>query len=188
MRYSARKQLLRRLQTRAEIVFYRSSETKKTARKRLKRHFETPLFPLSHGMPHPIPGMVASTSAPSRSCPRRRCPNPCAPRGRRTRTIACVTRKRDHVRAGRIMKTEVETTCLITSLDAPRPATLVRPGRRALAHRGHAPRQGCLPWRGWRHKPQGPRPEKCLHLGQCRKTIAETHQYLTDKSYRNAPE
>jgi predicted transposase YbfD/YdcC len=45
------------------------------------------------------------------------------------RGIACVTRKRDHVRAGRIMKTEVETTYLITSLDAPRPETLLRLNR-----------------------------------------------------------
>lgn len=45
------------------------------------------------------------------------------------RSIACVTRKRDHVRAGRIMKTEVETTYLITSLDAPRPETLLRLNR-----------------------------------------------------------
>ena len=45
------------------------------------------------------------------------------------RSIACITRKRDHVRAGRIMKTEVETTYLITSLDAPRPETLLRLNR-----------------------------------------------------------
>jgi len=113
MQYSVRKQSLRRLQTRAEIIFYRSSETKKTFWKRLKRHFETPLFFPEpwHAPPDPGHGRIDQRSiallpaqALSKSM-RAAWPS--------LRTIACVTRKRDHVRAGRIMKTEVETTYLI---------------------------------------------------------------------------
>lgn len=95
----------------------------------MKRHFETPLFFPEpwHAPPDPGHGRIDQRSiallpaqALSKSM-RAAWPS--------LRTIACVTRKRDHVRAGRIMKTEVETTYLITSLDAPRPATLLRLNR-----------------------------------------------------------
>ena len=59
--------------------------------------------------------------------PDRHSPTPCAPLGHHC-DITCVTRKRDHVRSGRI-KTEVETTYLITSFDVPRPETLLRLNR-----------------------------------------------------------
>lgn len=46
------------------------------------------------------------------------------------RAIACVKRKREHVRAGRIVRTETETTYLITSLSVSTPETIIRLNRR----------------------------------------------------------
>lgn len=46
------------------------------------------------------------------------------------RAIACLTRKREHVRTGRVIKVEKETTFLITSLNAPTPEAILRFNRR----------------------------------------------------------
>ena len=46
------------------------------------------------------------------------------------RAIACLTRRREHVRAGRVIKAEKETTFLITSLNAPTPEAILRFNRR----------------------------------------------------------
>ena len=46
------------------------------------------------------------------------------------RAIACLTRRRDHVRAGCVIKAEQETTFLISSLNAPTPEAILRFNRR----------------------------------------------------------
>ncbi len=46
------------------------------------------------------------------------------------RTITRIERQREHVRAGRIVKTETETTYLITSLAQPDPECILRLNRR----------------------------------------------------------
>jgi hypothetical protein len=46
------------------------------------------------------------------------------------RMIAWLTRRRDHARAGRLIKAEKETTFLITSLNAPTPEAILRFNRR----------------------------------------------------------
>ena len=74
--------------------------------------------------------MDGSSCATSICCLPRRSLSTCAAYGRPSvRTIARITRKREHVRAGNIVKTETETAYLITSLLQPNPKHILNLNR-----------------------------------------------------------
>ena len=62
------------------------------------------------------------------------------------RFIARLERRRDHVRRGRVTRTERETIYRITSRPRATPKRIMSVNRGHLADRGDAPRQGRNPW------------------------------------------
>ena len=74
-----------------------------------------------NGRTHPEWDMAVLTCAISIRCPLTRSQNTCALHGRRFAPLLRITRQREHVRAGNIVKSQTETAYLITSLPKPDP-------------------------------------------------------------------
>ncbi len=102
---------------------------RKDLRDEIKTAFTEPVFPSPNGMSLRNPATGGLTSATLPCCLWKRSARRCASHWPTIRFIACLERRRDHVRGGRVTRTERETIYLITSLPRATPKRIMSVNR-----------------------------------------------------------
>ena len=111
-------------------MFCLSKRTRKTCTKKSQRPSTSRFFPLAHWQEQPHPGHGRIDQRPIELLPANALSAYMRTAWPTIRSSARVTRNRPHVRAGklnpRVIKSEVETTYLISSIAAPAPESLLK--------------------------------------------------------------